>query len=237
MVVSDFKFNSRKPYYNDDSDYTTNAPSYYDDLARKNQLIKYLAKKIWEYEKTLNESLENIEKVLNEYIDIVDGKLEIIDNVIGEGFNDVIEQLLREWVNDGTLNHIINEEIFNTKADVTYVDSLEEKINIRSQYYSDKPLVSFSFDDGRKEDWTRFKPIFDSEGIVGNICLITDQVGNSSSMTIEQVKELKNNGWSVASHLKTHPDLRNISLVQAEKELKESQEFLKKHGLDYDILV
>src|SRR5699024_2733975 len=113
----------------------------------------------------------------------------------------------------------------------------EEKINIRSQYYSDKPLVSFSFDDGRKEDWTRFKPIFDSEGIVGNICLITDQVGNSSSMTIEQVKELKNNGWSVASHLKTHPDLRNISLVQAEKELKGSQEFLKKHGLDYDILV
>ena len=67
--MSEFRFNSRKPRYNDDSDYTTNAPSYYDDLARKNQLIKYLAKKIWEYEKTLNESLENIEKVLNEYID------------------------------------------------------------------------------------------------------------------------------------------------------------------------
>ena len=31
-------FNSRIPRYNDDSDYTTNAPSYYDDLARKQKL-------------------------------------------------------------------------------------------------------------------------------------------------------------------------------------------------------
>ena len=115
------RYHSRKPRYNDDSDYTTNAPSYYDDLARKNKLIKELAKKIWEYEKTLNESLEDIEQKLNEYITIVDGKLEVIDHIIGEGFNDRIEELLREWVNDGTLNHIINVEIFNMKEEIYYL--------------------------------------------------------------------------------------------------------------------
>src|SRR5690606_36070046 len=103
----------RRPRYPSDSDYTTNSPSYYDDLARKNKLIQYLAKRIWEYEKTLHDSLEEIENVLNEYINVIDGKIELIDHVIGEGFNDRIEILLREWVNDGTLNHIINEEIFN----------------------------------------------------------------------------------------------------------------------------
>ena len=44
---------SRRPYYNDESDYNTNAPSYYDDLARKQQLIKYLAMKIGVYDKEL----------------------------------------------------------------------------------------------------------------------------------------------------------------------------------------
>ena len=106
------KYNTRIPHYIDDSDYTTNAPSYYDDLAKKNHLIKILAKRIWEYDDRLTDSLENIEKTLNEYIDIVDGKLELIDHIIGEGFNDVIEILLREWLKDGTLDHIINEVIF-----------------------------------------------------------------------------------------------------------------------------
>lgn len=106
------RVNSRKPHYNNDSDYTTNAPSYYDDLARKNQLVKYLAKKIWEYEEILDKTLEEIEDILNEYITIIDGKIEEIDHVIGEGFNDRIEILLREWLADGTLDHIINEVIF-----------------------------------------------------------------------------------------------------------------------------
>src|SRR5690625_4184391 len=132
-------FNSRIPRYNDDSDYTTNAPSYYDDLARKNHLIKELAKRIWEYDKKLNESLENIENILNEYIDIVDGKLEIIDRLIGEGFNDRIEELLREWVRDGTLENIINEEIFNKKVDV---DSLNDiGISIKNPPYPLKGAV------------------------------------------------------------------------------------------------
>ena len=115
------RYHSRIPRYNDDSDYTTNAPSYYDDLARKQKLIKELAKRIWEYDKQLDQSLENIENVLNEYITIVDGKLELIDHIIGEGFNDRIEVLLREWVNDGTLNHIINVEIFNMKEEIYYL--------------------------------------------------------------------------------------------------------------------
>ena len=31
------------PFYDDENDYNTNAPSYYDDLARKQKLLKKLA--------------------------------------------------------------------------------------------------------------------------------------------------------------------------------------------------
>ena len=112
--------NKRYPRYPDDADYTTNAPSYYDDLARKNKLIKKLAKRIWEYDKILADSLEEIEEVLRQVID-----------KIGEGFNEEIYQLLVKWVEDGTLDHIINETLMNKKADITWVeDQLKTKVDL-----------------------------------------------------------------------------------------------------------
>ena len=77
-------YNSRRPYYNDDSDYTTNAPSYYDDLARTQELIKTLANRIWEYDQTLYEKLKLVEDTLKEYADILDGKIEDFDRIILE---------------------------------------------------------------------------------------------------------------------------------------------------------
>jgi len=84
---------SRRPYYNDESDYVTNAPSYYDDLARKQRLIKYLAEKIGEYDKEL-------EKRFKEWDDLI------------QRFPENVEHLLIKWMEDGTLDKIINENIF-----------------------------------------------------------------------------------------------------------------------------
>src|SRR5699024_1193993 len=103
-----------------------NAPSYYDDLARKQGLIKELAKRIWDYEKTLEENLQMLKDKLKE-----------IEDIIGEGFDLRIEELLREWVNDGTLEHIINEEIFNTKADKDWVEEWVNSELDLTTYYED----------------------------------------------------------------------------------------------------
>src|SRR5699024_1844315 len=110
----------RFPRYPDDADYQTNAPSYYEDLARKNKLIKKLAKRIWEYDKILADSLEEIEEVLRQVID-----------KIGEGCNEEIYQLLVKWVEDGTLDHIINETLMNKNADITCVEyQLKTKLDL-----------------------------------------------------------------------------------------------------------
>lgn len=76
------RFNSRKPRYNEDSDYTTNAPSYYEDLARKQHLLEKLSNKIWEYDKILYAKLKEVEDTLKEYADILDGKINDFDNII-----------------------------------------------------------------------------------------------------------------------------------------------------------
>ena len=103
-----------RPRYESDADYTTNAPSYYDELARKNKLIEALAKKIWEYDKELAKRFAEWDKNL-------------------EDFPDDVKALLNEWIDDGTFAEIINEEIFLTKADqedfLSFQKEMEEELN------------------------------------------------------------------------------------------------------------
>lgn len=97
-----------KPFYSDSADYNTNAKSYYDDLARKNKLIEILAKRIWEYDEELAKRFEEWDKNLEE-------------------FPEDVRNLLIKWMEDGTLDEIINENIFKDLN--RNVDSYKEKMN------------------------------------------------------------------------------------------------------------
>ncbi|MDN6146918.1 MAG: hypothetical protein L0J02_12135, partial [Tetragenococcus koreensis] len=83
-----------EPWYNDKTDYNTNAPSYYDYLARMHKLIHLLADRIWEYDKELAKRFEEWDKRI-------------------EHMPEDLKRMLEEWMKDGTLDEIINENIFN----------------------------------------------------------------------------------------------------------------------------
>lgn len=72
----------RKPRYQSDLDFTTNAPSYYEDLARKQKLIKELSLKIWDYDQILHDKLKEVEETLQKYSDLLDGKINDFDRII-----------------------------------------------------------------------------------------------------------------------------------------------------------
>ena len=97
------------PFYDDDNDYNVNAPSFYDYLSRQQKLIEKLAKRIWEYDKVLAAKLDEINQTMTDYLNQWDANL--------EQFPENVETLLKEWLNDGTLDHIINETIFSWKLD------------------------------------------------------------------------------------------------------------------------
>lgn len=75
-----------------DADYTTNAQSYFDKLAKDKNLIMELAFKIWQYDETLKASLEDIENVLTNYSDILDGKI--------KNFDKTIFDLTQKWLDE-----------------------------------------------------------------------------------------------------------------------------------------
>lgn len=93
-----------KPTYPDKTDYQTNAPTYGDDLARKTELIKYLSHRIWEYDKELAARFLAWDKNLEE-------------------FDEEVLRLLKEWMDDGTFEHIINEVLMSQKLDAVVFNS------------------------------------------------------------------------------------------------------------------
>lgn len=114
--------------FNTQADYNTNSQSYYDGLAKYNKVLQILAKMIEEYDVKLDNSLENINTVLTNYTTMLDGKL--------AGFDDSVMLLLREWIDDGTFEMIINTEIFNHKLDTVIFNDYKEN--------ADNVALSFS---------------------------------------------------------------------------------------------
>lgn len=81
------------PFYNDKADYNTNSKSYYDYLSRLQRLFEVLSKKIWEYDTELAQRFEEWDALI-------------------ERFPEDVEKLLIQWMEDGTLDNIINKNIF-----------------------------------------------------------------------------------------------------------------------------
>ena len=91
--------NRRYPRYPDDADYQTNAPSYYEDLARLQKLFEILSKRIWEYDKEIAEYFRRWEENL-------------------ETINEDVIRMVIQWLEDGTLDQILNEELMNLKPEI-----------------------------------------------------------------------------------------------------------------------
>lgn len=106
------------PFYDNRADYNTNSKSYYDDLARKTRLISILGHRIWEYD-------EQMVKRLEEW----DARL--------EHFPEDVKNLLIEWMQDGTLADIINEEIFedlNDLINTNFKELSNNKLEVNYQH-------------------------------------------------------------------------------------------------------
>lgn len=112
------QFNGRFPHYPDDSDYNTNSPSYYDDLAKKSKLIHLLAKRIWEYDEELAKRFAEWDQNLEE-------------------FDDEVIRLLNEWLENGVLDDVINAGVLGRKAEIIVSEFEPENIYPTTYWFKD----------------------------------------------------------------------------------------------------
>lgn len=92
---------SYKAWYNQDADYNINARSFMDYLARHNKFMKVLVEDYEVFQEVVSEELKQIK------------------------FNaeTEVEDILLNWLDDGTLERIINDEVFGNKADTVWVEN------------------------------------------------------------------------------------------------------------------
>ena len=200
MVNRKFPFNSRVPMYDDDSDYLTNANSYYDDLARKNKLIHMLADKIWEYEEIIKKQFAEWDEELKKRF------LEWDKNL--EEFDEEVLKLLQQWMDDGTIDQIIEErveKVLNEKASILYVDGEIDKLERRIKNVLEINIKDYGAKgDGVTDDRTALvNALHDLNGLDGGILKFPKgHYMLSGEFTIPDKVELKGEGRStVIEHI------------------------------------
>ncbi len=99
----------------------------------------------------------------------------------------------------------------------------------------DKPIL-ITFDDGYEDNYTNGFPIAQKYGFVGTIFMVTDWIDGRNYLKREQIKEMSQAGWVIASHTRSHPYLTGMNQEQRKVELEGSRKVLEEilgHPIKY----
>lgn len=87
--------------------------------------------------------------------------------------------------------------------------------------------VVLTFDDGYRDNYDIAWPLLEKHGFIGTFCLVSDYVGATGHMTRDQVRQLAQAGNEIASHTRTHPDLRRVDAQRLQNEVEGSRRQLE----------
>lgn len=102
--------------------------------------------------------------------------------------------------------------------------------DLRSVPRPDKGALLLSFDDSMESHYSEAFKKMQEYGMPGNVSVITGQVGNDGSLTIEQMKEMKEAGWEFASHGTRDQALTSVSTQQMWLQINDASDWLARKG-------
>lgn len=154
-----------------------------------------------------NEGLgEEVNELLTVWLE--DGTLAKLIN--DDLFNELKTELLDKInQNKNDIDNSVNtftKQIENTENQIrnNYKEAFNQiRTNTSYRLYS-SPVLTIIVDDGNDEFLSLVKPVLDSYGIRASMAVIPEKVGTDGYMTLEQLKELQSNGYSILSHSFTH---------------------------------
>jgi len=98
-----------------------------------------------------------------------------------------------------------------------------------------KAMISITFDDGRKSDFTIAAPLMNRFGFAGTSFIYPQAQDKqwAEFMHWEQVQRLQDKyQWEIGSHTYSHVKLTELSVVQIEQELHKSKSALLQHEIN-----
>ena len=95
-----------------------------------------------------------------------------------------------------------------------------------------KGRMAITFDDGWVSSYTRGLPALRQHGLRGNVAVVTESVDYwDGFLTLAQLREMRDAGWSAVSHTVGHPRLPTVSDAELERQLTESKAWIVANGL------
>ncbi len=91
-----------------------------------------------------------------------------------------------------------------------------------------KPRILITFDDGKKNNFTRAFPVLGRLGLPAVFFITPDLLGKEGFMTEENVAYASQHDITIGSHGLTHADFGKIDIRETETELKGSKEQLER---------
>jgi peptidoglycan/xylan/chitin deacetylase (PgdA/CDA1 family) len=117
--------------------------------------------------------------------------------------------------------------VFQVLAKVGWVTADDFSLAVYTPAQLSRALVSLTFDDGWKDQYTAGLPILDKYNMDATFYLLTSTIDYPDYMTKAQMGDLANHGMEIASHTVDHPHLPTMTAAQIDAELKDSQATLR----------
>ena len=97
--------------------------------------------------------------------------------------------------------------------------------------------VMIQFDDAHVTDYTRALPILEEHGYPAVTFVNADYVdsgelGGDPRLTTDQLRELRDAGWCVANHTRSHPHLPDLDAAEQEAQIRAGKEWLVEQGFE-----
>ena len=187
---------------------------------------------------------DGIDKI-NKETEIATGKADeahdVMESIINDGFDNAALESNFEQKLDDKINNLQPEWTQFKEQTNQQLAQTENKLDVKdwelnSKARAKKGITVFTSDDGRIEEYTIAKDIFESEGVPQSIAVVPAWIGNDGFCTIEQILELQDLGWEIMSHSRTHP--RNPVMKDnpddafVEREFSESKKILTEYGFN-----
>ena len=125
-----------------------------------------------------------------------------------------------------------NSQTTVNDQDTSSTTSSTQNTQLASAMLSASPTPEFviTFDDGDESVYTIAYPIMKQYGIVGTVYVITELIGEPGYLTLPELTELHNAGWTVAGHTVDHSDLQGLSQTQIANKIQLAIDWLNANG-------
>ena len=94
----------------------------------------------------------------------------------------------------------------------------------------DKPIV-LTFDDGYTDNYSTMLPILEVHKMTAVVYVITNEVGKSGYLTLDQLKDMQRRGIEIGSHTSDHLPLTSLDAETQLTQIRDSKRFLEWSGL------